>query len=125
MIKKDEKQKALDKAYLKAGHNAYFANGFLNGVEFSENKLRSLVDMFPNGFDSWQETHFEIVSAINKSVDVNGSMANKTIEAIGSGGLYDLAKELTNKFENQYINIEWGEEMIYQDVIEEFINKEL
>lgn len=31
---------ACSKAYVKAGHNAYFANGFEAGVEFAIEKLR-------------------------------------------------------------------------------------
>lgn len=29
-------EQALDEAYLKAGHNAYFGNGFKAGVEFAQ-----------------------------------------------------------------------------------------
>lgn len=82
-----------------------------------------IIDLF--NFDSWQETHFEIVSAIKNTVDINGTVANEIMKSTGTGGMYDLARELTNKFENQYKNIEWGEELIYQDTIEEFVNKEL
>lgn len=81
--------------------------------------------MFPNGFDSWQETHFEVVKGIANSEDTPGSTAHQVIEFIGTGGLYDLAKELTNKFENTYVDIDWGVDLIYQDVMEKFLDKEL
>ena len=34
---------ALDEAYKKAGHNAYFGNGFRAGVEFGVNEFKEFV----------------------------------------------------------------------------------
>ena len=36
-----EEQEALDKAFDKAGQNAYFGNGFKAGLEFAKNQKRS------------------------------------------------------------------------------------
>ena len=33
-----EINEAMDKAYKKAGHNAYFNNGFLAGIQFATDK---------------------------------------------------------------------------------------
>jgi hypothetical protein len=58
--------------------------------------------IFLNGFDSWQETHYEIVSFIARQSD---SIENKDAEitqtsyTLGTGGLYDLAKAWTDEFE--------------------------
>jgi len=56
-------------------------------------------DMFPNGFVSWQETHFEIVSAIAKNPEDAHNKVNDIEATKGTGGLYEFAEELTNKFE--------------------------
>jgi hypothetical protein len=96
---------------------------FEAGVKFVQDKFNKL---FPNGFDNWQETHYEIVSEI--SFRVHGSMINNKLDAIletqGRVGLYDLAKELTNKFENLYKGEDWIE-LDYFEAIDEFLRKEL
>ena len=45
-LTKEEINQACDEAYKKAGHNAYFANGFKMGVEFAlnQNSKWALVD---------------------------------------------------------------------------------
>ena len=47
----------------------------------------------------------------------------KVLEAQGRGGLYELAKELTDKFENKYKGKEWDGEFF--DTINEFLEEEL
>lgn len=80
---------------------------------------------FPNGFDSWHETHFEIVQAITQEIskDEPTGVVNERHEAQGHGGLYELAQELTDKFEQLNEGREWDGEFF--DEIEIFINKEL
>ena len=80
---------------------------------------------FVNGFDSWHETHFEIVDAIthelrkdNYSGEVKDRQDNQ-----GRGGIYELAQELTDKFEATHEGREWNGE--YPDVIFDFILAEL
>ena len=41
MIPKEQIEKALKDAYEKAGHNAYFGNGFKAGVEFAIQQLKN------------------------------------------------------------------------------------
>lgn len=41
-ISKEQISKALDEAYKKAGHNAYFANGFEAGVIFAQKQFKIL-----------------------------------------------------------------------------------
>ena len=93
---------------------------------------------FPNGFESWQETHFEIVdylitTIINHENDVHNTneyvfgneKSYKQIiniaETQGRGGLYDLAKELTFEFENKFLNREWDGEFFEE--INDFLNE--
>jgi hypothetical protein len=56
---------------------------------------------FPNGFASWQETHFEVVSEITRIAlsDVSEGEVFTTRESYGTGGLYELAESLTDEFE--------------------------
>ena len=56
---------------------------------------------FPNGFESWLETYFEVVSFITLQYE-RESVTSKVAELYernGSGGMYELAKELTDEFE--------------------------
>lgn len=82
---------------------------------------------FPNGFSDWHETHFEIVQAIALEMmkDEPSGIAAERHEQQGHGGLYELAKELTDKFEEEFKDIEWGLDLEYFDKIEEFIQREL
>lgn len=55
-ISDEEMKKALDKAYKKAGDNAYFGNGFKAGVKFasglSEMKVKELLKEFCEYYES-------------------------------------------------------------------------
>jgi hypothetical protein len=77
---------------------------------------------FPNGFDSWQETHFEIVKAIANTPEDAGNKVTNTECMKGRGGLYELAEELTSKFEKLHKGKQWDGEFF--DAIEEFLEQE-
>ena len=88
-----------------------------NGKEFK----------FPNGFESWHETHFEICAAINtrqtqnfakKTADCKGLVFDSQ-EGEGFPALYSLALHLTNEFEILHKGREWDGEFF--EAIEEFI----
>lgn len=85
-------------------------------TEVVDNSLPEEID-----FDSWQETHFEVVKNITQN------SLNLTIEKVmsekGTGGLYELAKDLTNEFEELYKNKNWDGEFF--DTLELFLNKKL
>lgn len=60
---------------------------------------------FPNGFESWQKTHFEVVEVLCfiRELEEDKKPANfaELIDKSASNELYILALELTNKFEEQ------------------------
>jgi hypothetical protein len=81
---------------------------------------------FPNGFTSWQETHFEVVSYISDLRYISPIKSN-VIEEIhlnkGTGGFYELAEDLTDEFELLNKDREWDGEFF--DEIEDFLEKKL
>jgi hypothetical protein len=81
---------------------------------------------FPNGFSSWQETHYEVVQAITieYTQDKRTGLVAYRHEAQGHGGLYELAEELTDKFEALHEGNEWGDKG-YLETLEEWLNEKL
>ncbi len=77
--------------------------------------------------ESYLEVHYEIVQAITIEwiKDKPQGRVLQAQEENGHGGLYMLAKELTDKFQEKYENVIWGVELEYFDTIEEFIQTEL
>ena len=125
------KQEEVDKAAL--NHLIHFPsnnriirertiNNFKAGVEFAEKEFSK---MFPNGFESWYETFYEIVAEITFwRHDPYPPLKIKNIaDEYGTGGLYELAKELTDKFELLYKDREWDGEFFEE--ISEFLETEL
>jgi len=80
---------------------------------------------FVNGFESWHETHFEVVQAITIEHIKNEpkGLVKERHDAQGHGGLYELAVELTDEFEKLNEGREWDGE--YFDEIEKFLKKKL
>jgi hypothetical protein len=80
---------------------------------------------FPNGFDSWQETHFEVVQAITIIAlqDTPTGVVAEVQESQGHGGLYHLAEELTDAFEKEFAGHEWDGEFF--DTIEDWLAERL
>lgn len=86
-------------------------------IKHNEHKIK----IFPNGFASWQETHFEItrhiISELNKTLPngpISEAMNNK-----GLGGVYELSEKMTDKFETENKDREWDGG--FYDAIERFI----
>jgi hypothetical protein len=81
---------------------------------------------FPNGFDSWVETNFEVVDFImtelNHSENTEHSRVHKVQSGYGRGGLYELAEEWTDAFERKNKDREWDGEFF--DEIDEFLTVE-
>ena len=81
---------------------------------------------FPNGFSSWQETHYEVVQAITLEhiQDKRTGLVAYRHEAQGIGGLYELAEELTDEFEAIHEGETW-EDMGFLETLENFIDEKL
>ncbi len=82
---------------------------------------------FPNGFESWQKTHFEVVEVL---VHKRGLEENKKTEGFyealdqsATDEMYALALNLTNKYEEQTKGKERKRSLF--DDIEEFVWNEL
>lgn len=80
---------------------------------------------FPNGFTSWQETHYEMVQAITMEhiKDEPQGVVKERHDAQGHGGLYELAEELTSKFERENEVVYWDGDFF--EAIEQFVEQNL
>jgi hypothetical protein len=82
---------------------------------------------FPNGFASWQETHYEVVAAITNEIaydhysEFRDDLIRITLREKGHGGLYELANDLTDEFELLNKGREWDGEFF--DEIERFLDE--
>lgn len=105
----------------------------INGDVFESRAVKrqnqwNLKAQFPNGFESWHETHFEVVQRITFMEDNPEANVVSEIEYTGgTGALYELAKDLTDEFEKIHEGKEWGidDDTQYFDAIEEFLNEKL
>ena len=80
---------------------------------------------FPNGFHSWIETYYEVVQRITSEIsgDVLSYRVNQVFTEFGHGGCYQLAEELTDRFETLNKGRAWDGEFF--DEIDEFLDKEM
>lgn len=62
---------------------------------------------FPNGFESWQKTHFEVVEVLCHIRDLEENIKPKSfselIERSATEELYNLALNLTNQYEEESV----------------------
>jgi len=74
---------------------------------------------------AYLETHYEISTYLALTEDSPGTMAQVTRQNKGIGGLYELAKELTDQFTEQHAGKLWGssDETDYFDVLAEFMRE--
>lgn len=81
----------------------------------------------PNGFESWMETHHEIVSYLTIHIVKQSPLAKAIqdpsgyLQFRGTAGLYDLAQTLTQTFEEQTQDRFWDGD--YYDAIDEYLDK--
>ena len=82
---------------------------------------------FPNGFTSWQETHYEVVSfltlALDREDDPFYEMFGSIMENKGVGYFYELAESLADKFEAGNEGRHWDGEFFEE--LESFMIQEL
>lgn len=80
--------------------------------------------VLPNGFESWAETHHEVVAEITRQQSLcREGVVETRLEQQGIGGLYELGIELTDKFEAIHEGRNWDWEWL--ETIERFLEEEL
>lgn len=80
---------------------------------------------FSNGFQSWMETHHEIVTFISLALrSKKKSYVKEVHDSCGTKGLYELAYDWTEIWESAHYAVDWQEtERDYWIEIEEWFNK--
>lgn len=86
-------------------HEAFndLVNNMPNGEEITDN-------IFPNGFESWYETHYFISVHLAETEDLENSLAYYRTARQGMGGLWVLSQELTDEFETINKGRQWDGE---------------
>ncbi len=74
---------------------------------------------FPNGFDNWHETHYFICVHVDQTEELEGTIAYRRREQHGTGGLWELAEELTDEFEKLHEGRAWDGE--WMDELEQWL----
>jgi len=77
--------------------------------------------IFPNGFESWSETHFEVVDFITRErikEPIEGLIGGIQQNS-GTVGLWELATEWVNEFELLHKGNDW-DHLDYYDEVENF-----
>lgn len=100
-------------------------NEKLKDLERITKLQKDIEDKFPNGFESWHQTHFEMAQGIIFEI-LNQPESDNAVwkkEESGHGRLYKLAKEWTNEFELLYKGRQRDGE--FDDLIEEFLKEKL
>lgn len=82
---------------------------------------------FPNGFESWQKTHFEVVEVLcyirDLEMDQQPKNFSDLVDQSATEDLYNLALHLTNKYEAQTVGKKRERSLF--DEIEEFVWREM
>ena len=123
LIKQEEVDKAAKEYVIReqAVGSIHAIHDFEAGVDYAEQEFSK---MFPNGFESWYETFYEIVSSIeyilNNSTFNNNHPIDEYYANSGSGAMYELAKNWTDEFEAKYKGVAWGEDLEWLDTLNEF-----
>ena len=68
---------------------------------------QNLITKIMSDMESWNETHYEMVQAITENLD--SDLVERTEEEMGYGGLYELANDLTDEFQEMHKDKVWGE----------------
>jgi hypothetical protein len=82
----------------------FCTNGYFYIFLESKLPIMALPD-FPNGFESWQKTHFEVVEVLCYMRDLEDGRRPKSFEEMvdrsATEEMYSLALNLTNKYEQE------------------------
>jgi len=88
--------------------------------------------VFPNGFRSWMETFYEVVEKItlhinfwsnDEDLEPDDDPVFEARKHNGTNGLYELAEEWADEFEELNKGREWVDEFF--DDIEDFVDKKI
>lgn len=104
--------------------------------ELSEEAIKcflmlSGVSEFPNGFESWHETHCEVSMLLQvfeepEDLPYPASLLSKEKNKQGSTAYYTIAKLLTDEFEALVKDIDWSEtELIFELAVDVFVGKRM
>lgn len=77
----------------------------------------------PTDLTDYLETHYEISTYLALTEDSPGTLAQVTRENRGIGGLYELAKALTDEFTERHAGKLWGCDDDYFDTLAEFMRE--
>lgn len=78
---------------------------------------------FPNGFISWSETHYWMVSYIETNFEINTNLL-EIFTQTGHTGLMELSKDITFEFESKYEGVDYEEqELDWYDEMDKFLNE--
>lgn len=72
--------------------------------------------------EDWAETHYDVVVYLEETYYNEDTLAHDKFEQSGTGGLQQLAFEITNKFQRLHIDTCWGVDADYMEELENFIN---
>lgn len=100
--------------------NPPYNSGWNGATDFAVKKIKEF------DLNSYLETYYEVVSFINRTVeDWEGdtdSSVNNTLGHKGRGGLWELATEWTNEFQEKYKDYDW-EDATWFDTLEDFLTE--
>lgn len=78
---------------------------------------------FIGNFEDWQETHFEVVRILLSNEDCFlDKIEESDRKDKGTGGLWVLAKDITNSFQKFYLTESCRTDLNWYDELEKFIN---
>lgn len=86
-----------------------------------------LCKRFPNGLESYLETHFHIAGVIAIELskpEFDSKVVDDRYAAQGTGGMYELAQELTDEFEVEHEAATMADSN-YFEIIDDFIERKL
>lgn len=65
---------------------------------------------FANGFLSWAETHYEVTEYISRHHTRHTQFAFTVHNVVGTYGLYELAEQWTDEWENNHVGVKWDDD---------------
>lgn len=92
---------------------------FLTQDEYLQDKVKEQIPHFPNGFNSWQQTHYQVVEFITNYKNKFNILRTKSLSE--SIVLMSEAEMVTNEFERLFSQTDWVE-FDWIDTLNEFLH---